>query len=160
MREYLLAIIGVAILGVMIEIILPKGSMSKYIKSFFGVFTILIIISPLTNLKSKNISFDDLFYNQTSTQIDEDYVQAINDQIIKEMENMVVKSCEKAGYMGIKCSIDNTLENNVIKIKKVSLNLKNLVISQNIVHINKYTEIVQAVMNVVSVDKEQIVFDE
>ena len=160
MNEYLLSIIGVVVLGVLVSMVLPQGQMSKYIKSFFGLFTILVIISPVPKLLNSNFDFSSLFYNSVSTTIDQDYLEVTNKKIVKELENLVVKNCEKSGYMGVVCEIESVLEDNVMSIKKVRINLKNLVISQNMVHINKYTEIVQAVRQVVNVDKEQIVFDE
>lgn len=160
MSEYLLSIIGVCILGVVVSMIMPTGQMSKYIKSFFGIFTVLVILSPVPKLLNSNYDFSSLFYNQTSTEIDTDFVDATNKKIINQLETLIEKSCENSGYLGVECEIESNLENNSLIIKKVYLNLKNLVISQNVVHINKYTEIVQAVQQVVSVEKEQIVFNE
>ena len=160
MTGYLLSIIGVVVLGVLVDIVLPKGEMSKYIKSFFGIFTVLVIISPVPKLLNSNYDFSQLFYNQASTTIDKDFVEVTNKKIVEQLEITVEKNCEKIGYMGVKCEIESILEENKLVIKKVIINLKNLVISQNMVHINKYTEIVQAVKQVINVDKEQIVFNE
>lgn len=160
MREYLLSIIGVCVLGVIVSMILPSGQMSKYIKAFFGLFTILVIISPIPKLLNSNYDFSSLFYNQKSTEIDADFIDATNKKIVNQLKLLIQKNCEKSGYFGVECEIESNLENNNLIIKKIYLNLENLVISQNVVHINKYTEIVQAVQQVVNVEKEQIVFNE
>lgn len=160
MNEYLLSIIGVTTLGVVISIVMPTGNMSKYIKSFFGLFTILVIISPVPKILNSNFDFYSLFYNYSSEQIDTDFVDATNKKIVAELEKLIIVSCENSGYSGVKCEIESNLENNQLIIKKININLQNLVISQNMVHINKYTEIVQAVRQVVNVDEEKIVLDE
>ncbi len=47
MSGYLISIIGVVMLGVLVDLVLPSGQMNKFVKSMFGIFTILIIISPV-----------------------------------------------------------------------------------------------------------------
>ncbi len=160
MSGYLLSIIGVVVLGVLVDLVLPSGQMNKYVKSMFGIFTILVIISPVPKLLNQNFDFSKLFYNEASTTIDQDFLTVTNKKIVEQLEISVEKSCENSGYKQVKCEIESILENNKIVIKKVSLNLKNMVISQDQPHINKYTEIVQAVKQVVNVEKEQIIFNE
>lgn len=160
MTGYLLSIIGVVILGVLVDLILPSGQMSKYIKSVFGVFTILVIISPVPKLINQNYDFSQLFYSQSASTIDKDFLEVTNKKIVEQMEISIEKECENSGYLGVECEIESNLVDNKLVIQKVYINLENLVISQNQVHINKYTEIVQAVMNVVNIEKEQIIFNE
>lgn len=160
MTGYLLSVIGVVILGVLVDLVLPTGQMNKYVKSMFGIFTILVIISPVPKLINQNFDFSQLFYNQTSTTVDSDFLEVTNKKIVKQMELSIEKSCENSGYLQIECKIESILEDNKLIIKKVYINLKNLVISQDQPHINKYTEIVQAVTQVVNVSKEQIIFNE
>lgn len=160
MSGYLLSIIGVVVLGTLVDLVLPSGQMNKYVKSMFGIFTILVIISPVPKLINQNYDFSKLFYNEVSTTIDQDFLTVTNKKIVEQLEISVEKSCENSGYKQVKCEIESILEDNKMVIKKVYLNLQNLVISQNQPHINKYTEIVQAVRQVVNVEKEQIIFNE
>lgn len=160
MSSYLISVIGVVMLGVLVDLVLPSGQMNKFVKSMFGVFTILIIISPVPKLINSNFDFSSLFYNQASIEIDKDFLEVTNKKIVKQLENSVVASCEKAGYSNVMCEIESILVENKLVIEKVKINLSNLVISQNVVHINKYTEIEQAVQRVVNIEKERIVFNE
>ena len=160
MSEYLISIIGVVVLGVLVDIVLPGGQMNKFVKSMFGVFTILIIISPVPKLINSNFDFSSLFYNQVSVEIDKDFLEVTNKKIVGQLEKSIVASCEKSGYSNVKCEIKSILVENKLVIEKVIINLDNLVISQNVVHINKYTEIEQAVQQVVNIEKERIIFDE
>ena len=160
MTGYLLSIIGVVVLGVMVDLVLPSGQMNKYIKSIFGIFTILVIISPVPKLINQNFDLSQLFYNQTTATIDKDFLEVTNKKIVQQLEVSIEKNCENSGYFNVKCEIESILEDNKLVIKKVYLNLQNLVISQDRVHINKYTEIVQAVTKIVNVEKEQIIFNE
>ena len=160
MTAYLLSIIGVVMLGVLVDIVVPNGQMNKYIKSMFGIFTVMAIILPIPKIINSNYDFSNFFYDKVSIEIDQDFLQATNKKIVKVLQTNVEKSIEKAGFLNVSCEIESNLEDNVLNIKKVTLNLKNMVISGQMSHINKYTEIVQAVQQVVNVSKEQIVFDE
>ena len=73
---YLLSIVGVAILGVIVDLILPSGTVSKYIKGVFALILIFVIISPIPKLINQNWSFNDIFQT-SSTEIDEDYLEKL-----------------------------------------------------------------------------------
>ena len=160
MSGYLISIIGVVILGVLVDLVLPSGQMNKFVKSMFGIFTILVIVSPVPKLINSNFDFSSLFYNQASIELDKDFLEVTNKKIVEQLEKSIVASCENSGYSKVECEIESILVDNKLVIEKVKINLKNLVFSQNVVHINKYTEIEQAVQRVVIIEKEQIVFDE
>ena len=160
MSEYLISIIGVVVLGVLVDLVLPSGQMNRFVKSMFGIFTILIIISPVPKLIKSNFDFSSLFYNQASIEIDKDFLEVTNKKIVEQLEKSVIASCENSGYFNVECEIESILVENKLVIEKVIINLDKLVISQNVVHINKYTEIEQAVQRVVNIEKERIVFDE
>ena len=53
MQGYILAMLGIVVISVLVEIILPSGQTSKYIKSILAVFIVYIIVNPIiTFLKS------------------------------------------------------------------------------------------------------------
>ena len=160
MTSYLISVIGIVCLGVLVDIVMPTGQMNKYVKSMFGIFTIIVLITPIINLLKSDYDVSNLFYNQTTIQLDKDFIEATNKKIVEELESSIEKQCESSGYSHVECEIESILENNVLVIKKVILNLEKMVISSNQVHINKYTELEQAVKRVVNIVGGQIVFNE
>ena len=54
--NYILSIVGIVILGVIIDIMLVEGQMQKYIKSIFVIFVIFVIIAPIPNLMKTDFS--------------------------------------------------------------------------------------------------------
>ena len=50
MSGWLIGIVGVVSLGVLIEVLLPEGENSKYIRGIFSIIVIFVIISPLPKL--------------------------------------------------------------------------------------------------------------
>lgn len=48
--QWIMGICGVAVLGVLLDIILPEGKMQKYIRSVFALAMTLVILTPLPSL--------------------------------------------------------------------------------------------------------------
>lgn len=48
--QWIMGICGVAVLGVLLDVILPEGKMQKYIRSIFALAMTLVILTPLPNL--------------------------------------------------------------------------------------------------------------
>lgn len=50
MSAWVLSIVGVICLGVLLEILLPEGQTSKYVKGAFSLLVIFVVIAPLPKL--------------------------------------------------------------------------------------------------------------
>ena len=61
MSAWLMSIVGVVALGVLLEIMLPDGKISKYIKGIFSLAVVLIIITPLPKFLLSDFGFDKIF---------------------------------------------------------------------------------------------------
>ena len=63
MSGYILSILGIVIAGVVIDVILPAGTINKYIKSIFSIFVVAVIISPvvkfISNKHDYNLTYTD-----------------------------------------------------------------------------------------------------
>ena len=58
MKGWIVSIVCVVILGILLEIVLPKGKMAKYIKGTFSLLVIFVIVSPLPKLLKQEFKFD------------------------------------------------------------------------------------------------------
>ena len=58
MKAWIISIVCVIVLGVLLEIVLPKGKMAKYVKGTFALVVIFVIVSPLPKLLKKEWNFD------------------------------------------------------------------------------------------------------
>lgn len=157
---WILSVLGVSVLGVLVDIILPEGSMQKYIKSIFSIIVVFTLIMPLLNINLNNINFDKLVYNNTSIKLDQNYINSFNEQYKKMLEKNCEQMLASSGFKGVCVEIDINIKDNKIEIKKVVLNLKNLVINTNEAHINKYTEMRECVAKYLDILKEKVVFNE
>lgn len=157
---WILSVLGVAILGVLVDIILPNGEMQKYIKSIFSILVVFTLIVPLLNINIDKLDINNFIYNQTSVELDQNYINSFN----KQYKSLLEKNCEQLletkGFSKVSVEIEINLENNQFEVKKVQLNLKKLVINTNEVHINKYTEMRECITNYLDIKEDMVVFYE
>lgn len=155
MKEWVISIIGVVLLNLMAEIILSNSEISTFIKKIFSVVSIFIIIAPLSNLI--NVNFSSILDNLLNSNQYDEYIYSNQELYI---ENFIVETLKTKGFYGVKVDVKYNLSNNENELEKIILNLKNLVINENQVHINKYKEIKDIVCNALNVKEDIIVLNE
>lgn len=160
LSSWVVSVVGIVILGVLIDIAMPEGQMNKYIKGIFGILTVFVIISPITQIFNVNVDFSELFYNSQSTQIDVDYIEATNKLMKEQTEFYLEKELENGGFSNVFVTIGCNLKDANFTITKVVVDIKKMVINTNMTHINKYTEIKNIILNSVTVKESDIVFNE
>ena len=160
MVAYILSIIGIVFLGVLVDVIMPEGTMNKYIKGMFGLIALFVIVYPISQILNSNIKLDDVFYNSSATAIDKDFLQATNKQIKSQIEKSLQAKLVNAGFENVDVEIECDLSQEQFTIKKVRVDISKMVINQNMVHINKYTEIKKVVTEFVNVEEDDVVIDE
>ncbi|MEG1608806.1 MAG: stage III sporulation protein AF [Clostridia bacterium] len=74
MKAWIIAIVGIVVLGVLLEIILSDGEVTKYIRGIFSIIVVVVIISPIAQMLSGNKKFE---FNIDGSQLEcnDDYVK-------------------------------------------------------------------------------------
>lgn len=157
---YVLSIVGIVFLGVLVDIIMPEGDMNKFIKGLFSIIALFVIVSPVQKIFNKDFDVDEIIYDKTAVQMDEDYLEATTKQMKNELEITLCVKLKDAGFDNVKVEISCDMSNNVFQIKKVILDISKMVINTNIPHINKYTEIKQVVTNYLNVEESDVIINE
>lgn len=110
--------ISVIIVGVL-ELILPKGNLKKYIKVVLGTYVIFCMISPFVNSSSlydfKDIDLKDYSKNTTekSSEVNKESMnKRLQDLYIEELKKDIEKKVNEEGYYVLKCDIDANLSGN------------------------------------------------
>ena len=158
--SYILSIVGVVLLGVLIDVIMPDGEMNKFIKGVFSLLALFIIISPVQKLFNNNFDLNQIFYDSKAVETDTDFLEATNKQLKNQLERTLVARYKNAGFDGIKVEIVYDLSNNVLEIKKVIVDISNLVMSQDLPHINKYTEIKKVATDFLNLEESDVEINE
>lgn len=145
--SWVLKIVGVVVIGVLVDIIMPEGQTNKYIKSIFACFTLLVIVSPLPKLLNYDIENSLLDNSSESVSVDEDFLNYYESLYEEECKNKIKTALNEDGYE-VK-DIELTLtrdENNVKILEKIKVYIdKKSVINWEKEHINIISKIKQII---------------
>lgn len=156
MKGYILSILGIVILGIFIDIILPSGSVNKYIKSLYSIFVIAVILNPLLTFFSQHKDFKLQYVDyETNTKL----LNYIYNQRVNALEKEIILECSSNGFDKIDINLNYIVENNQIVYSSCQINLKNLVIHTDKQHINKYEFINEVVRNKTNLTNEEIIYE-
>lgn len=142
-------------LGVLVDIILPSGSTAKYIKNIFAIFVVAVILTPIINLVNLKTNVE---LNYNDIELNKNLIAFIYRAKVENLENKIENRLFSNGFEGIDIKIDFSIENDEINYNFVTANLKNLVISSDKEHINKYEYIKEVIQEYTQI--VEIVIDE
>ena len=151
MTGYILSVLGIVVAGVFIDVLLPSGTISKYIKGIYSIFVVAVLISPITKLLDKDFK---LSYTQIQT--DEKLLNYIYSNRAKAQESNLEKYFEDEGFKGVDLQLEFSIEKDTLIYNACQINLKNLLISADKQHINKYEFIKSTVINATNLTEEEI----
>lgn len=157
---WLLGVVGIVLIGTLVDLILPDGEMQKYIKAIFSIVIVFVMISPIVNIDLNKIDFNKFIYNDSSVTINEKYLKNYNNIYKESLEKTCEMALKNSGFSGVKVNICLNMSITKFQIEKVEVNLKNLVIDTNKVHIDKYQEIKSVIISVLGVDEDKVVTSE
>ena len=156
---YILTLLGVILLGVLIDVILPSGSTSKYINGIFTIFVMFAIISPVITWVKTDYDISSYFTN-VDIQLNDKLLYSITDSKLNTLEQQIQQQLKQDGYEDVIIDIQFKQVADNVEITQVLVDLTNLVINQSFDNINKYVYIRQAVMEHLAITEEVIVFCE
>lgn len=118
MSAWLISIVGVVSLGVLIEIILPDGENTKYIRGIFSIIVIFVIISPLPKMMKGEFFKGFVGENEAQIEIDEDYYNLMKESIHQSIIDGLEDKLSENGYENVKFEVTFD-ENYAYTVKKV-----------------------------------------
>jgi len=155
MNGYILSILGIVVIGIIIDVIIPSGSINKYIKSIYAIFVVAVIISPIF----KYVGNKDFSLSYQEFEIDQTLLNYINNAKVDAIENDIIAKLENDGFKGVVINIEFSSENNELTYTSCLINLENLVIAEDKSHINSYEFITEVVRSVTGLESEEIVYE-
>lgn len=155
---WVMAVAGICILGVLVDLVLPNGQTKKYIKGIFAFFVVLVIISPLPNLLNKEFSIDDIF-EEDAFVIQEDFIYQVNKDRLDVLEDMIISDLQEQGLLGVEIIVSANVFTDNMKIDAVFVDLSHVVINENLEHIDINELVAKSVLKYISIDKSNIIFN-
>lgn len=95
MKAWIISIVCVIVLGVLLEIVLPKGKIAKYVKGTFALVVIFVIVSPLPKLLKKEWKFD---FSSAWASANNTFLQETENERTHEQEEDVENYVALFGY--------------------------------------------------------------
>lgn len=155
LSNWILTVVGVIVVGVLVDIVLPEGSIRKFVRGLVSIFTVFAIVAPLPNVNLDKINFGSFF---KQAQIDENFIERINSKKLNEYEILIESTLYSQGYHNVDIKIDADKQTSTLKILKVNVDLTGLVLNDKNLNINKYDQIKSIVKSIVGVREEDILF--
>lgn len=155
---WVMAIAGVCVLGVLVDLILPNGQTKKYIKGIFAFVVVLVVVSPLPSLVNKDFSLANIFKEDDAMIIQEDFIFKVNKDRIESLENMIEADLSEQGASEIKITLSANIFTDKLKIDAVFVDLSRMVLSSNLEHKDINELVIKSVLKYVQIEKDSIVF--
>jgi len=155
---YLLSIVGMVVILLIIDLILPSGQTSKYIKSISAIFLVLVICTPIVKILQGNIDFSSIF-SSVGYELDENYLYNVQLKEAETLQENIEKMLDEAGYNNVEVVV-NILTNQLsMKISSIFADLSKTVLTNNSTHINNYTAVQMLIANYCGVEEDKIIVD-
>lgn len=121
MTAWISGIIGVIALSILIDILLPEGETSKYIKGFVAVFVVAVIVAPLPAFINKDWKLED-FADTQAVIADGDYVRRVVEMQAESDERRAESLLAEKGYENVQVVI-LAKEANIYIIESMQIDL-------------------------------------
>ena len=148
MNGWLLGVVGVVFLGVLFDLIYPKGKTNSLCKNIFGVFALFVMISPILK-----VNVDKLIDITNSGVLIESIHTAGDDRY----KSKILSHLEECNITGVSVEIDSKIENDKYVITNIYVDSTNMVLTENITNINKYEVIANKIASIVDIELERII---
>lgn len=155
--EWLMAILAVVLLGVVVDLILPNSTLSKYIKSTLATVTILVIILPLPSLINSGFDWESDLFSSSEITLDQDFLDYATEIKVSYLESGLISQLSDDGYDGLDINISAHSESGEIIVDYVYINVDNLVLELENEHIDKYEQVIELVCSYLEIESSKVV---
>ncbi len=134
---WVMSILGIVIIGTIVDLLLSKSRLKNFIRSIFATVCILVIITPLPSIVKNgfDMDFSDLVGD---IQIDDDFVGFSERQKVIALEKAIESAFDEEGISKLSVKADVVFESGNFTVKRITVDLTDSVINENLANINKY----------------------
>ena len=147
MSEWLIGVVGIIALGLLLEILIPEGQTSKYVKGAFSLLVIFAVISPLPKLLNGEYQID---FGGVEYKIDKEYLTYATSKYTSSVENNLEKILAE---QGIDSSVEIVAKDGSVRdieFVLVKINISGIDKNQENTHITRAREIVKSTLSISS----------
>jgi len=153
MTPWLLSVAGIVILGALVEVLLTDSPMSKFIRSIFGFFVLLVIVQPIPNLINSGIAAV-----SGNIELNTELMQTINSQTAVAFQTNTQNALSVAGFENVLITIDYDKNASAFKISRVFVNAFGVVLKGQPKGIDIERSVIKIVTAVCNVGEEVVYY--
>ena len=155
MRAYLLSVFGIVLAGVILDVVLPAGSINKYIKSIYSIFVVFVLINPIFSFLKQERRF---LFTYQDYQLDEKLMEYVYTKRTEAVSTQIANELKKSGITDVDINLKYSIENNELIYNSCLINLDNMTITEDKQHINIYEFITEILLQYTNLSEQEIVF--
>ncbi len=156
MKIWVLNLVGVSLMGILLEILLPTGKTNKYIKGVLALVTVYVVVSPIIKIFNNEISIKNFF--TTDIVIDEEFIFKTSQSYFEKEEKRLEDILEKNGIENVKVDIVPSI-NGQNKIEFVKICTKNMTLKKDYSNIDIIGKIEEIVKSRLKIDSGRIYYE-
>ena len=130
-----LSIVGICLLSVVIDLMLPSGKTNSNIKKVVSYAIILVVLLPIPNILNGNIRAEGIFDNSI-IELQDNYIYNLNQSKLDSIKNKIENELNSMGILGVSVSISANIFEDDMEIYAIYVDLYNLVITEDASNIN------------------------
>lgn len=128
--KIILPVVGVVLMSVLTDVLLPSGQVNKFIKGIFSLLLVLAIVTPIAKIVNKDYELT-IFDSRVNFEIDEDYAESVWSRRIENKERYIYDLLIENGYDVEKVEIrgDKSIEQLIITLREENSTIKAFIFS-------------------------------
>jgi len=147
--NWLIGITGIIVIGVIIEILMTDSNMSKFIRSIFAFFILLVIVAPLPGfLRNAEVG--------GWVDYDRELLGTLNSMTLAATQSRIERELGNAGFIGVLVTVTQDTNSSTFQIDRVFINAWNVQPPQP--NINVRNEIIRIVTLLTGIDEGRIIY--
>ena len=157
--SWILSIVGICVLSVVIDLILPSGKTNSNIKKVVSYAIVLVVLMPIPALLKSDINWDN-FLTNNNVEVQDNYIYNLNQSKLDDLKESIEVGIKDRGILGTSVSISANVFEPEMEIFAIYVDLYNIVISEDVGNINIRKTIKDVVLSNVFIEEDKIVFYE
>lgn len=158
LSAWALSIVGIVLLTLIVDIVLPEGETNKYIKSVFAVITVFVIASPIPSLFNGNFNFDDFVAEENASAVDGAFLEELFVQRAEAIEKELLQVYVKEGVDKVEVDVIYSGDDMKFTIEKILLDIQKAVIVGSDKNINIKEKVLQATVKALDISQNKVEF--
>jgi hypothetical protein len=160
MKELLIAVTAICLVGVLAEIMLCEGQTKKYIQGVLSLAIIFVLLSQLVTLIKENDILSQITIYEEDMSVD---VTVLNNIELQRYDNAIItikNNLSEEGISGVEITYTNGYDSNGnIFIQNIFVDINNAVIKENVGNINIIDKIITACQSEIEIEQDGIIIN-